>query len=111
MKKRILSLTLALLMALSVMAFPAAAYEEEGIMPLVSWGYCPRCMKEVVIETETYRPGGIFRVPDGNCNTGTIAHEHQNYYDYNIFQCASCNYPEQRIATHVLCLANRNWLS
>ena len=39
MKKRILSLTLALLMALSVMAFPAAAYEEEGIMPLVSWGY------------------------------------------------------------------------
>lgn len=58
MKRRILSLTLALLMALSVMAFPAAAYEDaKGDTQIETRGItveCPNCLISMSRETRPY---------------------------------------------------------
>ncbi len=62
MKRRILSLTLALLMALSVMAFPAAAYEDaKGDTQIETRGItleCPNCLISMDREVE-YRAGKL----------------------------------------------------
>lgn len=72
MKRRILSLTLALLMALSVMAFPAAAYEKETIVPLATESTCP---KHNVMERVTSRRYE-HNIPVDFCNRRDDRHIH-----------------------------------
>lgn len=85
--KKSFALALALLMALSVMAFPAAACEDEGIMPLAPWGYCPRCSSTAPISTEYWT--GTIRT-GAACGGSVKAHNHEIEYGRNVFECSAC---------------------
>lgn len=108
--KKLSALVLALMMVLSV-AVSSAAAEDEEIMPRYRMGYCPNC--HAMVEVRTQYKASMTTMVDSypSCNVSSTVHVHEFHYDYDVFQCAACNYPSVRIATHILCVPRNVWLS
>lgn len=96
--KKSFALTLALLMALSVMAFPAAACEDEGIMPLYVVRECPECHGTVREGTTTVTPS---RIKVEGCGSNPGIHEHWAYLKETPYYCTSCSYGGTRATTTI----------
>lgn len=88
--KKLAALVLAMMMALSVMAMPAAAYGgDSGVMPLGGVRTCPECGRSVSAYTHTEETD---RWTVSSCSRKTYAHDHADLTTYDDYNCSCGRY-------------------
>lgn len=90
--KKLLAMVLALMMALSCMAMPAMAAEDEEIMPLKPGFECSTCGKLASYSgtEKSYRADESYRVGIGQCPKVSVEHTHKPYDIMEVYRCANC---------------------